>query len=197
MVKKLSQVSINLIKKFEGCRLKAYKCPAGIWTIGYGSTSGVKEGQVITQQQADALLEKDLQRFVDGVNKLVTVDLNQNQFDALVSFAYNCGIGALQKSTLLQLVNKKDFANAAKEFDKWVKVDGKVLKGLQNRRNEEQVLFLKEMKDVVKQQVVSSFQKAQTWVKENGISDGSRPKDPVTREEVWEMIKRYHENMSK
>jgi lysozyme len=147
MVNKLSQIGINLIKKFEGCRLKAYKCPAGVWTIGYGSTAGVKEGQVITQQQADNLLEKDLQRFVDGVNKLVTVDLNQNQFDSLVSFAYNCGVGALQRSTLLEYVNKKQFEKASAEFDNWNKGGGKVLQGIVRRRDEEQALFLNLVKE--------------------------------------------------
>jgi lysozyme len=143
---KLSKVGANLIKKYEGCRLKAYKCPAGVWTIGFGHTGNVKEGQVITQVQADDLFNKDVQRFVDGVNKLVKVDINQNQFDALVSFAYNLGVGALKKSTLLQYLNKKQFDKAAKEFDRWVKADSKVYKGLQNRRNSEEALFVTPVK---------------------------------------------------
>jgi lysozyme len=141
---KLSKVGADLIKKYEGCRLKAYKCPAGVWTIGFGHTGNVIEGQVITQAQADALFDKDVQKFVDGVNKLVKVEINQNQFDALVSFAYNLGIGALKKSTLLQYVNKKQFDKAANEFDRWNKADGKVLKGLVNRRNSEEALFEEE-----------------------------------------------------
>jgi lysozyme len=138
---KISKVGAVLIKKYEGCRLKAYKCPAGVWTIGYGHTGNVKEGQVITQAHADDLFDKDIQRFVDGVNNAVKVELNQNQFDALVSFAYNCGVGALQKSTLLQFVNKKQFVKASAEFAKWNKGGGKVLQGLVRRRNEEQALF--------------------------------------------------------
>jgi lysozyme len=141
---KLSKVGADLIKKYEGCRLKAYKCPAGVWTIGFGHTGNVKEGQVITQAQADALFDKDVQKFVDGVNKLVKVEINQNQFDALVSFVYNLGIGALKKSTLLQYVNKKQFDKAANEFDRWNKAGGKVLKGLVNRRNSEEALFEEE-----------------------------------------------------
>jgi lysozyme len=138
---KLSKAGADLIKKYEGCRLKAYKCPAGIWTIGYGHTGNVKEGQVITQSQADELFDKDVQRFIGGVYKLIKVEINQLQFDALVSFAYNCGIGALQKSTLLELVNKKDFSGAVKEFARWNKASGKVLPGLSKRRAEEAELF--------------------------------------------------------
>jgi lysozyme len=141
---KLSKAGADLIKKYEGYRLKAYKCPAGVWTIGFGHTGNVKEGQVITQVQADALFDKDVQKFVEGVNKLVKVEINQNQFDALVSFTYNLGIGALKKSTLLQYVNKKQFDKAANEFDRWNKAGGKVLKGLVNRRNSEEALFEEE-----------------------------------------------------
>jgi lysozyme len=149
---KLSKTGAALIKKYEGCELKAYKCPAGIWTIGWGHTGNVKQGQTITQVQADALFDKDIQRFVDGVNKLVKVELNENQFSALVSFAYNCGIGALQKSTLLEYVNKKQFDKAGAEFDKWNKARNpktkqlEVLPGLAKRRDEEQALFLSVVK---------------------------------------------------
>jgi lysozyme len=145
---KLSKVGADLIQKYEGCSLKAYKCPAGIWTIGYGHTGGVKQGQVLTQAQADKLFDTDIQRFVEGVNKCVKVDINQNQFDALVSFAYNCGVTALQKSTLLEYVNKKQFSKAAAEFDRWTKSNGKVLPGLVRRRDEEQALFLSLVKEV-------------------------------------------------
>ena len=102
---KTSQNGINLIKKYEGCRLTAYKCPAGLWTIGYGHTKNVKSGQKITQKQAENFLKQDLKTFEKGVEKAVKVRLNQNQFDALVSFAYNCGLGALKTSTLLRKLN--------------------------------------------------------------------------------------------
>jgi lysozyme len=138
---KLSKGGAELIKKYEGCRLKAYKCPAGIWTIGFGHTGNIKEGQTISQAEVDRLFDKDVQKFVDGINNVVKVELNQNQFDALVSFTYNCGIGSLQKSTLLEYVNKKQFDKASVEFDKWNKGGGIVLQGLVRRRNEEQALF--------------------------------------------------------
>ena len=97
----------TLIKKFEGLRLTAYQDMVGVWAIGYGHTGpDVKPGLTITQQQADQLLINDLVRFNNGVNALVTVKLNQNQFDALVSFSYNLGLGSLQNSTLLRLLNQ-------------------------------------------------------------------------------------------
>jgi GH24 family phage-related lysozyme (muramidase) len=139
----LGSAGKNLIKRYEGCRLQAYKCPAGVWTIGYGHTGNVKQGQTITQAQADALFDKDVQGFVDGVKRCIKVSVNQNQFDALVSFAYNCGVGALQNSDLLKYINKGDFAKAAKEFDRWNKGGGKVLAGLVRRRVAEKELFLK------------------------------------------------------
>ena len=140
---KTSQNGINLIKKFEGCRLKAYKCPSGIWTIGYGHTSGVKSGQVITKSKAEDLLKKDLETFEKGLKSLVKASINQNQFDALVSFSYNCGLGALQRSTLLRKLNARDYSGAANEFLRWNKSNGKVLDGLTNRRRAERDLFLK------------------------------------------------------
>ena len=104
----------NLLKKFEGCRLKAYRCPAGILTIGYGHTSAageplVKDGMTITQEQAEEILKTDLGRYEKPVSDLVKVDLEQNQFDVLVDFAYNAGVGNLKSSTLLKKVNAGDF----------------------------------------------------------------------------------------
>ena len=92
----ISEKGLNLIKSFEGCVLTAYKCPAGILTIGWGNTKNVYEGMTITQAQADQFLVEDVQIYANAVNKYVSkFNLNQNQFDALVSFAYNCGIGSL------------------------------------------------------------------------------------------------------
>ena len=152
----ISKIGIDLIKSFEGCYLKAYKCPAGVWTIGWGTTepiNGVKphEGMSITQQQADDLLVKNLKSYENSVNKYVTyTNLNQNQFDALVSFTYNCGAGALQKSDLLKKLNKGDIQGAADELLRWNKANGKVLNGLTRRREAERKLFLKEDEEVVK-----------------------------------------------
>lgn len=136
--------AIPLIKEFEGCKLKAYLCPANVWTIGYGHTDGVKEGDEITQQEADRLLASDVDLFTAGVQRLVTSDINRNQLGALVSFAYNLGLGNLRHSTLLKLVNAGDFVGAANQFPRWNKAGGKVLAGLTRRREAERQLFLKE-----------------------------------------------------
>ena len=140
----ISQNGINLIKNFEGCRLEAYKCSAGVWTIGYGHTgSDVYKGLTITQEKAESLLKSDLIVHCNNVSKLVKVKLNQNQFDALVSFEYNIGYGNFSSSTLLNLLNKGDYAGAANQFERWVYAGGKVLAGLQKRRKAEKELFLK------------------------------------------------------
>ncbi|OQS37343.1 lysozyme [Chromobacterium haemolyticum] len=139
----ISANGIKLIQQFEGLRLKAYQDAVGVWTIGYGHTGpNVTPGLVITQAQADALLARDLSRFETGVTRLVQVPLNQNQFDALVSFSYNLGLGSLQNSTLLRLLNQRDYAGAAAQFPRWNKAGGKVLPGLTRRRAAEQALFL-------------------------------------------------------
>ena len=140
----ISNEGINLIKQFEGCVLSAYKCPAGFWTIGYGHTKNVKQGMKITKEQATNLLKDDLKTYENYVNKYVKVKLNQNQFDALVSFAFNCGGGALKSSTLLKKLNKGDYEGAANELLRWNKANGKVLAGLTRRRKAEKALFLKQ-----------------------------------------------------
>ncbi|UGA37973.1 lysozyme [Chromobacterium haemolyticum] len=141
---KTSAKGITLIQKSEGLRLKAYQDSVGVWTIGYGHTGpDVKPGMVITQAQADALLARDLERFEAGVARLVKVPLNQNQFDALVCFSFNLGLGALQGSTLLlRLLNAGDYAGAAAQFPRWNKAGGKELPGLTRRRAAEQAMFL-------------------------------------------------------
>lgn len=127
-----------ILKKYEGCKLKAYKCPAGIWTIGYGHTSAagepqVREGMLINNAQANEILRRDLRKFEDGVSALVKVELTQNQFDVLVDFAYNAGLGALAKSGLLRQVNAGNFDRVPDELAKWTKGGGKVLPGLVKR----------------------------------------------------------------
>lgn len=136
--------AVPLIKEFEGCKLKAYKCPADVWTIGYGHTDGVKEGDEITQQEADRLLADDVHSFTAGVQRLVTSDINRNQLGALTSFAFNVGLGNLRHSTLLRMVNAGDFLGAANQFLRWNKAGGKVLAGLTRRREAERQLFLKD-----------------------------------------------------
>lgn len=140
---KLSKAGLELIKHFEGCKLTAYRCPAGVLTIGYGSTGvHVKPGMTISQQEAEQMLLGDLARFVVGVSEVVRADMTQGQFDALVSFAFNLGLGALRGSTLLAKFKAGDVAGAAKEFHRWNRAGGKVLDGLTKRREAERALFL-------------------------------------------------------
>ena len=139
----ISQKGIDLIKKFEGCRLTAYRCPANILTIGYGHTgSDVVTGQKITQEQAEKLLKSDLLVHCNNVSRLVKVPLTQNQFDALVSFEFNVGYGNFASSTMLKLLNQKKYREAAAQFDRWVYANRKVLAGLVKRRAAEKALFL-------------------------------------------------------
>lgn len=140
---KISQTGLDLIKSFEGLRLKAYQDVVGIWTVGFGSTGPhVKPGMVITAKQAEDLLRDDVSRFEACVDKQVTVPLTQNQFDALVSFAFNLGCVNLASSTLLRKLNAKDYKGASLEFVKWNRAGGKVLAGLTRRREAEKALFL-------------------------------------------------------
>lgn len=142
---KTSPKGIALIKESEGLRLKAYPDPGtgGLpWTIGYGSTLGVTRTMVITAEQAEQMLAVDLVRFERAVERLVEVPINQGQFDALVSFAYNVGEGNFAKSTLLRKLNAGDSQGAADQFGRWVNAGGKVLQGLVKRRAAERALFL-------------------------------------------------------
>lgn len=140
----ISRNGIELIKRFEGCKLTAYKCPAGKLTIGYGHTGyDVTEGLTISQEDANDLLFDDVVCFENGVNNLVKgLDLSQGMFDALVCFAYNVGLTNLKKSTLLKLLKDGKVLEASEEFVKWNKSNGKVLDGLTKRRAAEADLFL-------------------------------------------------------
>lgn len=142
---KISQAGIDLIKEFEGMRLIAYLCSAGVPTIGYGSTivngKPVKLGQTCSVKQAEEYLKYDLEKFERQVSRLVTVGLKQHQFDALVSFTYNCGVGNFAKSTLLKMINANQFDEAAGQFIRWNKAAGRELAGLTRRREAERVLF--------------------------------------------------------
>jgi lysozyme len=137
----ISQEGLSLIKKFEGCELEAYKCAAGVWTIGYGSTDGVNEGMEISQERAEMLLLEDVEVFEESVNKLVEVPLEQNQFDALVSWTFNLGSTNLKNSTLLKVLNNKDYEGVPAQIKRWNKAGGKVLQGLIRRREAEALLF--------------------------------------------------------
>lgn len=144
---KLDKKGIEFIHNEEGLRLKAYLCPAGVWTIGYGNTyhldnNKVKEGDVITLEQAKDLFDKKIKLYEDAVNKNVKVTLTQNAYNALVSFCYNVGMFAFQTSTLLKKINSKSsFEDIAKEFKKWVHAGKKLISVLVNRRKREINLF--------------------------------------------------------
>lgn len=143
MARKINQAGVDLIKRFEGCRLKSYQCAAGVWTIGYGHTGkSVKPNQTITQHQADEILEYDLEKFSEGVDDLTKkIGLSENQFAACVSLAFNIGVTRFASSTLYKKLMKGDADGAAEEFGKWVKAGGKKLEGLVKRRVAEQELF--------------------------------------------------------
>ena len=138
---KISQEGLSLIKRFEGCRLEAYKCSANVLTIGYGHTGGVKETDTITQPEADELLEKDVAKFEKYVSSNVKVELNQSQFDALVAWTFNLGVGNLRESTMLKKLNNEDYASVPSEMKRWNKAGGKTLDGLIRRRKAESLLF--------------------------------------------------------
>lgn len=141
---KTNSLGIDLIKSFESLKLDAYLCPASVWTIGYGHTKGVEKGDTITEAEAIQFLKDDLHGFEVGVSTLVKTNLNENQFSALVSFAYNCGIKNLKNSTLLKKVNiNPNDISIEKEFLRWTRARGVVLGGLVRRRKAEAKLYFK------------------------------------------------------
>lgn len=170
---KISEAGLKLIMQFEGLRLRAYRCPAGVWTIGYGHTGGagapeVWDGLRISAQEAEAILKKDLAGFETAVAGMVKMELTQAQFDVLVSFAYNCGVGALKASTLLRRVNAGAFDAVPGELMKWTKAKGRELPGLVRRRRAEAALWRGLPKAVDVQQARTS-------------PDLPQPPKPITR----------------
>ena len=143
----VSLFGVDLICGFEGKRLAAYDDGVGVWTIGFGTTvypNGIKvmKGDTCTEAQAKTYMAHDLKKFEATVNKAVTVQLNQNQFDALLSLAYNIGASAFSQSTLVKKLNANDIRGAADQFDVWVNAGGKRMQGLVNRRAREKALFI-------------------------------------------------------
>ena len=138
----ISDAGIKAIEGYEGCRLTAYLDSVNVATIGVGHTLGVKMGDVITQDQAEEFLRADLEDAEYAVNKYVTAVLNQGQFDALTSFTFNLGAGALKGSTLLRMLNAGQYDAAADQFLRWNMAGGQVLAGLTKRRISERMLFL-------------------------------------------------------
>lgn len=139
-----SRDGLHLTEQFEGCRLVAYQDVKGVWTIGYGHTRGVYPGQTITQAQAEAFLLEDVQAAAAAVNRLVTVQLTQHEFDALVDFVFNAGATAFSTSTLLRRLNASSFVAAANEFERWDMCGGQHVAGLLRRRLAEKAEFLSE-----------------------------------------------------
>jgi lysozyme len=156
----ISEKALTLIKHHEGVRLKPYRCPARLWTIGVGHLIEASHAKVpfeersyleipdgwnrtFTTEEVDAILQKDLNRFIAGVLRYCPSAINnQGWLDALVSFSFNLGLGTLQRSTLRQKHNRGDYAGAADEFMKYTKAAGKVLRGLENRRKDERAIYL-------------------------------------------------------
>lgn len=139
---KISQAGIDLIKRFEGCKLAAYQDVVGVWTVGYGTTGAdVCKGLQITEKEAETRLLVHLQGVQDAINALVSVPLTQGEFDALCSFVYNIGETAFRKSTLLRKLNDSDYDGAAAEILRWDKAGGAPVIGLTRRRHAEKDLF--------------------------------------------------------
>ena len=144
---KTSQRGLDLIKRYEGIKLKPYRCPAGLWTVGCGHLIG--NGNMLpdswnrkfTIEEVNALLATDVCRFERGIERHISAKLTQGMFDALVSFSFNVGLGTLQRSSLRQKINRGDYEGAKKVLLKYNKAGGKVLKGLDNRRKDEAALF--------------------------------------------------------
>ena len=168
---KTNRAGIELIKKWEGLRLKAYKDPIGILTIGYGHTSAagepkVKAGMVITQEQAEEILINDLRVFEAGVQKLLKRNPTENQFAAMVSLAFNIGLGNFAKSSVLARFNEGRFTDAGYCFGLWNKAGGKVLQGLINRRADEARLFMsKASSEPVPPPIVPPKRSLWAWIK--------------------------------
>ena len=187
---KLSKTGFDLIKKFEGLRLTAYLCPVRVWTIGYGHTGeDVYSGLKISEERAEELLLDDLQSFEQCVNSFVTVKLNQNEYDALVSFTFNVGTTAFINSTLLKLLNQRTNRRVvSEEFKRWVKGgDGEAIPGLVRRREEECKLFLAQIKHPLLGQ--SILAKQDTWLKKRPADSGLlKPEEKVfvPKGSAWE-----------
>ena len=138
---KISKEGIALIKKFEGIELQAYQDSVGVWTIGYGHTKGVKEGDNISLKKAEQMLEEELVEYEGYINNMVELGLEQNQFDAMVAWVYNLGPTNLGQSTLLKVLNQGLFNEVPYEIKRWNKAGGEVLNGLVRRREAEALLF--------------------------------------------------------
>jgi lysozyme len=143
IMKKINSFGLSIIKSFEGLEITAYKCPAGIWTIGYGHTKGVCQGDTCTEEEADLFLREDVKVAEDAVNRHVTFPISENQFSSLVSFVFNIGGGNFARSTLLKVINAGMLDSAPEQFERWSRVNGLKIDGLARRRAAEIALWKK------------------------------------------------------
>ena len=137
----ISKEGLSLIKRFEGCELKAYRCPANVWTIGYGHIKDVKEGDEITKEEAEYMLQEEMIEYEGYINDLVQVPLEQCMYDALVAWVFNLGPTNFSSSSLLRVLNEKKYEEVPYEIKRWNKAGGEVLNGLIRRRKAEALLF--------------------------------------------------------
>jgi len=183
-MKTVSKTGIDLIKRFEGLRLSAYRDAVGVPTIGYGHTRTAKLGRKISEAEAESLLREDLDRFEKAVNAMVQVELGQHEFDALVSFAFNVGADALRKSTLLKLLHGGQRQAAADQLLRWDHAGGRQLAGLTDRRHAERDLFLR---PVAPAQPGDS---AQPWDPDGIEIDLPTLRDPFPKSAAAEVLRR-------
>ena len=187
----INTIGLDLIKRFEGCRLVAYKClnTEKYYTIGYGHYGAdVKKGMVITQKQANEFLKNDVKVFEDTVNNAVKVSLTQSMFNALVSFTYNVGGTNFRNSTLLKKLNEGDYEGASNEFPKWKKSGGKVLQGLVTRRAVERTEFLRETFPVARKSTYPNLHGYKGFSIVDGLKNHGYDSSFDARAEYWRAI---------
>ena len=138
---KISEDGLELIKKFEGCETTAYQDSVGVWTIGFGHTKGVEEGQPCSIEDAESMLANEMDEYEGYINNMVKVDLQQHEFDALVAWVYNLGPTNLGESTMLKVLNGGQFDRVPEEMNRWTRAGGKILEGLVRRRQAESLMF--------------------------------------------------------
>lgn len=145
-MRRINQLGLAIVKRYEGMSRHAYKCPAGYWTIGYGHRVKPSErfNEPLTDKSMDQLLESDLSEACKAVQRLIKVPVRDNQFSALVSFTFNLGSGCFQRSVLRARLNRGEYKEAGQAFMLYVRASGRVLKGLLNRRHDEMMLFMRE-----------------------------------------------------
>ena len=138
---KISEDGLELIKKFEGCETTAYQDSVGVWTIGFGHTKGVEEGQTCSIEDAESMLADEMDEYEGYINNMVKVELQQHEFDALVAWVYNLGPTNLSESTMLKVLNGGQFDRVPDEMNRWTRAGGKILEGLVRRRQAESLMF--------------------------------------------------------